>query len=72
MPEIFTEDAEELLKATQRVINDAINELRAFMQYNEHAPGASGVAWMTDVHTKAAAAGVDLTGWFGNKRPEVI
>lgn len=69
MPEIFDEDAADLLKAAQQTINDAINELTWFRQHRSRAPGASEAAWMADVRGKAMAAGIDLADWLGNRRP---
>ncbi len=71
MPEIFTEDVEILFKAAQRTINDVINELHWFDQHRHRTPGASGLAWMADVRTKANAAGVDLTEWLGRSKPRL-
>lgn len=71
MPEIFDEDAEDLLRTAQQTINAAINELYAFRQYRNRTPGASETTWMNDVRVKATNAGIDLTEWQGNRRPVI-
>jgi hypothetical protein len=70
MPEIFDEDAEDLLRSAQQTINAAINELNNFRQHRGRTPGDSGTAWMADVRSKATSAGIDLADWQGNPRSE--
>ena len=70
MPEIFDEDAEDLLRVAQQTVNAAINELNNFRQHRGRTPGDSGTAWMADVRDKAASAGIDLADWQGNPRLE--
>ena len=71
MPEIFDEDALDLLKVAQQTVNAAINELNNFRQHRGRTPGDSEATWMADVRSKATSAGIDLAEWRGNRRPEI-
>ena len=70
MPEIFNEAALESLRAQQRKINDAINEIIDYQKHGGKFTAADKAAQLTTVKAASLAGGVDLGDWVGNPDPE--
>ena len=69
MPELYNRELMEQMKAVQRLVNSAINDLNAFMQYGPEMTAGAKTTRNGAIKTACSGLGISTDGWLGKDDP---
>ena len=69
MAELYNQELLERMKAVQRSVNSAINDLNAFVRYGAELTAGAKTTRNGDIKTASAGLGISTDGWLGNDDP---
>ena len=69
MPELYNQQLIDQIKAVQRTVNTAINDLNAYIQYGPEMTSAAKTARTDTIKTSVTGLGISTTDWLGNDDP---
>ena len=69
MPELYNQQLIDQIKAVQRTVNEAINDLNAYIQYGPEMTSAAKTARTAAIITSCTGLGISTIDWLGNDDP---